>query len=329
MKEIFDTLSKFGNIGSFFLWSYVPPIISKVLIDLYIKLKYRNEKKPGINSEEYKILSNNIHIFVLSLFFIYSMVEYILNIPNSYYSTLGVDRLASMKRIKYQFRQMSISLHPDKNSNDNADKFMFVKYVYEILNNNSHRALYDCLGPSIFSNILSREKKNNIYSSSLKSYLIDILFFYSGSSFFLFLNSNSFYFWKIMFLFIASSLELHVCMRTSLYGLSEMNSEYSRLNSIIYFWKYIPIYQRIAVMRKIYIYGNMLFNQLPGNKKYSKKQEKKAVEELSNNIEILSNMVLSRETDLQFKKEISCFEGDIKGIIDELQKIPSISNKSK
>lgn len=328
MKEIFDVISKIGNIGSFFLWSYVPPIVSKVVVDLYIKLKYGKEKELNKNSIEYIAISKNIHILVISSLFVYSMVEYVLGIPTSYYSTLGVDRLSSIKRIKHQFRQMSISLHPDKNSDDNVDKFMLVKYIYEILSNNSHRALYDCLGPSIVSKIISREKKHNIYSTSLNSYLIDIMLFYLGSSVVFVFNSNSFNLWKVLFLISAASLELHICFRTSLYGLSELNSENFNFNSMLYFWKYIPIYQRIAVMRKLYIYGNMLCNQLPVSKKLSKKQEKKTIEELSNSIEILSNMVLSREADLQFEKEFSLFDSDIGGVIEELQKIPIITSKS-
>ena len=65
-----------------------------------------------------------------------------------YYSTLGVDRVASQDAIKKAYRKQARQYHPDVNHNDPAaeQRFKEVNEAYEVLGNAETRKKYDELG---------------------------------------------------------------------------------------------------------------------------------------------------------------------------------------
>ena len=65
-----------------------------------------------------------------------------------YYSTLGVDRIASQDAIKKAYRKQARQYHPDVNHNDPAaeQRFKEVNEAYEVLGNAETRKKYDELG---------------------------------------------------------------------------------------------------------------------------------------------------------------------------------------
>lgn len=47
---------------------------------------------------------------------------------------------------KRRYRDLSRKYHPDKNQEDTTDKFMKLKFAYEILNDPEKRVMYDVYG---------------------------------------------------------------------------------------------------------------------------------------------------------------------------------------
>ena len=61
------------------------------------------------------------------------------------YEVLGVSRTASAAEIKRAYRKQAMLSHPDKNPGDKVaeDYFRKVAAAYDVLGNESRRALYD------------------------------------------------------------------------------------------------------------------------------------------------------------------------------------------
>lgn len=63
----------------------------------------------------------------------------------NYYTTLGVDRNASVEEIKKAYRRLAHKYHPDKTGGD-EDKFKEVNTAYQVLSDQEKRAQYDQFG---------------------------------------------------------------------------------------------------------------------------------------------------------------------------------------
>lgn len=60
----------------------------------------------------------------------------------NYYKILGLSKDASLWEIKKAYRELAKQYHPDKNSKG-ADQFMEIKQAYEVLKDQTSRAIYD------------------------------------------------------------------------------------------------------------------------------------------------------------------------------------------
>ena len=71
----------------------------------------------------------------------------IFNMPQDYYSTLGISRSASADEIKAAYRKLALKHHPDRGGGKEAeDKFKQVNEAYQVLSNPDKRAQYDRFG---------------------------------------------------------------------------------------------------------------------------------------------------------------------------------------
>ena len=82
----------------------------------------------------------------------------------NYYDILGVDKNASEKDIKTQYRKLAIKYHPDKNKDDKdaEEKFKEISEAYETLSDKHKREIYDQQLNNPFGKILLYEEDKQI-----------------------------------------------------------------------------------------------------------------------------------------------------------------------
>jgi DnaJ-class molecular chaperone len=59
------------------------------------------------------------------------------------YELLEIDSNSSKKEIKNAWKKLALKYHPDKNNNNTSEKFIKIKYAYEILSNDELKNQYD------------------------------------------------------------------------------------------------------------------------------------------------------------------------------------------
>lgn len=82
--------------------------------------------------------------------------------PNSpsYYALLGVSEQASSSEIKSAYRRLTLKVHPDHNTNEDAsEQFQRLRNAYQVLSNPESRKKYD-IGGEKYQEKLSAGKKN-------------------------------------------------------------------------------------------------------------------------------------------------------------------------
>ncbi len=94
------------------------------------------------------------------------------------YKVLGVDSDSTTREIKNSYKKLALKYHPDKNRSDNSnEKFIQIKYAYDILSNEQLRKEYDFniqnkntdYKPSDFDYKIFNFLNTNIFLSYLKS----------------------------------------------------------------------------------------------------------------------------------------------------------------
>ncbi|KAM6989843.1 dnaJ homolog subfamily C member 1-like, partial [Tautogolabrus adspersus] len=72
------------------------------------------------------------------------LLDLVEEIPQSFYQFLSVDQDASSAEIKKAYRRLSLSLHPDKNKDEDAEnQFRQLVAIYEVLKDDERRRSYD------------------------------------------------------------------------------------------------------------------------------------------------------------------------------------------
>ena len=87
------------------------------------------------------------------------------------YKILELNYNANNDEIKKSYKKLILKYHPDKNKNIKADKFIKIKYAYDILSNKDTKDKYDLKRIYLNNNYLNIfEIIKNIYLT--KNYLI-------------------------------------------------------------------------------------------------------------------------------------------------------------
>ncbi|XP_018534619.1 dnaJ homolog subfamily C member 1 [Lates calcarifer] len=72
------------------------------------------------------------------------LLDLVEEIPQTFYQFLSVDQDASSAEIKKAYRRLSLTLHPDKNKDDDAEtQFRQLVAIYEVLKDEERRRKYD------------------------------------------------------------------------------------------------------------------------------------------------------------------------------------------
>lgn len=72
------------------------------------------------------------------------LLDLVEEIPQNFYQFLSVEQDASSAEIKKAYRRLSLSLHPDKNKDENAEtQFRQLVSIYEVLKDEERRRSYD------------------------------------------------------------------------------------------------------------------------------------------------------------------------------------------
>jgi len=78
---------------------------------------------------------------------------------DDYYSTLGLDKSASIDKIKKTYRKLALKYHPDRNPGDKAseERFKKISEAYAVLSDPEKKKEYDTFGSQAFSQRFSQE----------------------------------------------------------------------------------------------------------------------------------------------------------------------------
>lgn len=100
-----------------------------------------------------------IHIFVLSLYLLYTLVQtlYEIRLAGDFYTALGVNPTSPDREIKAKFRRLAARFHPDKvrtsnggtPSTDVEAAFVHLKLAHDTLLDPAKRFAYDRFGPGV------------------------------------------------------------------------------------------------------------------------------------------------------------------------------------
>ncbi|GAA6094812.1 dnaJ homolog subfamily C member 10 isoform X1 [Tachysurus ichikawai] len=84
----------------------------------------------------------------LLFLFILTWLVVTIHSDEDYYKLLGISREASTREIRQAFKKLALTMHPDKNPNDETahEKFLKINRAYEVLKDEDLRKKYDKYG---------------------------------------------------------------------------------------------------------------------------------------------------------------------------------------
>lgn len=300
----------------------MPSFLARLVLQQYYRISYKNSNnRPKDGSTQHKRNYQVVYALVTCSYFVYCILNSIYSKPANYYEIIGVHREEIDSRLKSHFRHIVINLHPDKSPNADPAKFLQIKQIYEVLNNEPPRFIYDCYGDDIYKTVESSSAKSNSKSSIrdfLQQSLLESIAFYIGTSFLfavsLLWGNQKAIFWRFTALCAFVSLELFILMRPVRFGAASPSSNLL-VSFVLRYWNSFATFEKIKILRQIYMYGSMAMSQL--SSLFIELDEHILCREISKRLKDLSDQVVHQEAEYQLKSvlNIAKKEEAIKGII--------------
>ena len=268
-----------STITNLVLWMFVPAAITNFLLKQYYSFRYAKNSPsiPKPNSLKHKKNYKICYTIVIGIYFLYCLGQSIYSLEESYYSKIGLKRGCSKLEFKKKSRQLMLLHHPDKSSSANTNQYHDLKKMAEVLENPNLCNVYEKFGNSGVEAVFQISSKKNFANSYeiRKEYIHATLFewvtFYVGSALvLLFLTftqkSDSGRYWRFISLLCLGAYESFLYLNDfttldSIFSDSQLN--FNRPISIFSFiLSGIPIYQRIQILRQIFVYSGLAMSQL-------------------------------------------------------------------
>jgi hypothetical protein len=279
MDSKISTSSVSSTLTNVVLWMFVPAAITNFLLRQFYSFKYAKNSPsiPKPNSLKHKRNHKICYTLVIGVYFLYCLGQSIYSLEESYYSKLGVRRGSSRSEIKKKTRLLIITHHPDKSAEGNTEKYHELKKMAEVLENSNLCNIYEKFGDSGVTSVQQSSSKKNFTNDQeiRKNYIFATIFewapFFAGSAAVLLLlsitqKSDSMKYWRFICLLVLASYEsyLYFVDFTTLdtIYLSSNVSFLSPMSWISGLISYVPFYQRIHILRQLFIYSGLAMNQL-------------------------------------------------------------------
>ncbi|KAI9506289.1 hypothetical protein GGI25_002285 [Coemansia spiralis] len=137
-----------GYFGGIFGWLFLPQLAAKYALRIAhaVLLRIAPRMVPHPNTSTYKIHQRIAYVFVILLYFVYSLWSTEQELGANYYHMLGVTPNAfSEEMLRRNFRKLSLVMHPDKNTG-NEQQFIIIQEAYKVLSRPEMRFVYDHAG---------------------------------------------------------------------------------------------------------------------------------------------------------------------------------------
>lgn len=147
-----------SNLLSLIGWTFLPNLVTGWVQTIYYGITIRaGDPKPRPGSPRFAEHRRRIHIFVVSLYLLYTIYEadHDLRRQGSFYSDLSLPLDASERDIKTRFRRLAAVHHPDKAAGQDAESvnayFVHLKTASDTLLDPARRFAYERFGPDVVS----------------------------------------------------------------------------------------------------------------------------------------------------------------------------------
>jgi hypothetical protein len=268
-----------STITNMILWMFVPSTITNFLLKQYYSYRYAKNSPsiPKPNSLKHKKNYKICYTIVIVIYFLYCLGQSIYSLEESYYSKIGLKRGCSKSEFKKKSRQLMLMHHPDKSSSGNTNQYHDLKKMAEVLETPNLCNIYEKFGNSGVETVFQVSSKkhfannNEVRMEYIHATLFEWLTFYAGSALvLLFLTftqkSDSGRYWRFISLLCLGAYESFLYFNDfttldSIFSNSKLDF-YRPVSIFSFIFSRIPIYQRIQILRQLFVYSGLAISQL-------------------------------------------------------------------
>ncbi|KAJ2515549.1 hypothetical protein H4217_005103 [Coemansia sp. RSA 1939] len=137
-----------GGLGGIIGWMFLPQLVATWTLKIVHALLSRVAPGtvPRANTPQHQLHQRLAYVFVIVMYFAYSLWETERGLGDNYYHMLGVTPASfTESQTRRNFRKISLVLHPDKNPGTER-QFIMVQHAYNVLSNPVLRFVYNHAG---------------------------------------------------------------------------------------------------------------------------------------------------------------------------------------